>query len=193
VSVGSATNKPPTVSLTAPANGASYTTPVTITLSATASDPEGKMSKVEFYSGSTLLGTDTSSPYSFSWSPAAGTYSIKAVAYDTSGLTATSASVSVTVTTPTALPRAVQFQASADHATLVTSYRLDVFASTADPNTATPIKSVDLGKPTPDSSGLITSDQSSFFSSLAVGSYQATVSALGSGGSSRSAAITFVR
>jgi hypothetical protein len=190
------TNKPPTVSLTAPANGTSYTAPASITVSASASDPEGKMAKVAFYAGSTLLATDTTSPYSFTWSSVpVGTYSIKAVAYDTSGLTASSATVSVTVktTTTTTPPRAVQFVASADHATLVTSYRLDVFASTADPNTATPIKSVNLGKPTPDSSGLITSDQSTFFSTLAVGSYKATVSALGSGGSSRSTAVTFVR
>ena len=82
VSAGT-TNQPPTVALTAPANGTSYTAPAAIALTASASDPEGQLSKVEFYSGTTLLGTDTTSPYAFTWSSvAAGTYSLTAVAYD---------------------------------------------------------------------------------------------------------------
>ena len=36
-----------------------------MTLSATASDSDGTISKVEFYNGTTLLGTDTTSPYSY--------------------------------------------------------------------------------------------------------------------------------
>ena len=56
------------------------------------------MSKVELYSGSTLLGTDTLAPYAFTWSLVpAGTYSLTAVAYDAGGLSTTSAAVSVTV------------------------------------------------------------------------------------------------
>ena len=41
---------------------------------------------MEFYNGKTLLGTDTTSPYGYSWSSvAAGTYSVRAVAYDNAG------------------------------------------------------------------------------------------------------------
>jgi hypothetical protein len=87
----------------------------------------------------------------------------------------------------------VEFQKSADHATLVTSYRLNIYANGANPATATPIKTANLGKPAPDSSGNITVDESSFFSSLATGTYVATVSAIGSGGSSQSSAVTFTR
>jgi regulation of enolase protein 1 (concanavalin A-like superfamily) len=191
------TNQPPTVTLTAPAAGSTFKAPASIALSATASDPEGKLAKVEFYAGSTLIGVDTTSPFSITWSSvAAGAYSLKAVAYDTAGAKGTSSTVSISVaasTTTTTAPRAVSFQKSADHATLVTSYRLDVFASTANPSTATPVKSVSLGKPSPDSTGLITVDESSFFSALASGSYLATVSAIGSGGTSRSAAVAFTR
>src|SRR6185312_8295322 len=111
------TNQPPTVTLTAPANGTSYTAPANMTLTATASDPEGKLAKVEFYRGSTLLGTDTSSPFSFSWTNvAAGSYSLTAVAYDTAGAKRTSAAVSIAVSsTTTSAPRYVAFQKSADH------------------------------------------------------------------------------
>lgn len=195
VTASTATNKPPTVTLTAPASGSKFSVGASITVAATASDPEGKLAKVSFYAGSTLLGTDTSAPFSITWpSVAAGTYSVKAVAYDTAGATGTSATATLTVgSSTTSAPRAVSFQKSADHATLVTSYRLDVFASTANPSTATPVKSVNLGKPAPSSTGLITVDQSSFFSALAPGSYLATVSAIGSGGSSRSAAVVFTR
>ncbi|PJJ60567.1 Ig-like domain-containing protein [Hymenobacter chitinivorans] len=99
VTGGTTSNTPPTVSLTGPASGAAYTAPASITITANAADANGTVSKVEFYNGATLLGTDTSSPYSFSWSSvAAGTYSLTARATDNAGATTTSAAVSVTVT-----------------------------------------------------------------------------------------------
>ena len=61
----------------------------------------------------------------------------------------------------------VAFQASIDHATLVTNYVLDVFASGADPNVAPPLASSDLAKPTPSATGEITVDRAAFFSALA--------------------------
>jgi hypothetical protein len=194
-SSGSAANQPPTVILTAPANGTTYTAPATITLSASASDPDGTIARVEFYNGSTLLNTDTTAPYSFSWlSVAAGTYALKAIAYDNNGASTSSAISTITVsTTTTTPPTGVTFTASPDHATLVTSYELRIYASGADPNTATPIATSDLGKPTPDANNNITVDRSAFFSALGVGNYVAAVAAIGSGGSSISTGVTFIR
>ena len=54
---GTTSNVPPTVSLTSPSNGATYTAPANISLAATASDSDGSVTKVDFYSGTTLLGT----------------------------------------------------------------------------------------------------------------------------------------
>ncbi|WP_188557579.1 Ig-like domain-containing protein [Hymenobacter glacieicola] len=89
----------PTVSLTSPAASASFTAPATITLTATAADTDGTITKVEFYQGTTLLGTSTASPYSFTWTgAAAGSYSLTAKAFDNAGLSAASAAVAVTVT-----------------------------------------------------------------------------------------------
>lgn len=102
---GAPGNQPPTVSLTSPANGAGFTAGSTITLDATASDSDGTVSKVEFYNGSTLLNTDTSSPYSYSWTNVpAGSYTLTAVATDNSGAVTGSGGVSVNVTTPSTLP-----------------------------------------------------------------------------------------
>ncbi len=91
-------NSPPTVSITSPINGATYTAPALITINATASDSDGTISSVAFYNGTTLLGTDTTSPYSYSWTGVAvGTYSLTARATDNSGAQTTSSAVTVTV------------------------------------------------------------------------------------------------
>ncbi len=95
---------PPTVALTAPASNDALSGTVTVT--ATAEDDFG-VTKVEFYDGQTLLGTDTSAPYSVSWNTAdvaEGTHTLTAKAYDGVGLTGTSAGLAVVIdnTAPTA-------------------------------------------------------------------------------------------
>jgi len=98
----SATNIAPTVALSAPANNAKYLQPAAITVSATASGPEANdpIAKVEFYAGATLVGTDTSSPFSVSWaSPPAGVHTLTAKAYDGQGGVTTSAARTVTIST----------------------------------------------------------------------------------------------
>ena len=64
-----------------------------------------------------------------------------------------------TASPTTTAPRLVVFTASTDHATNVTSYLLEVFAAGANPNTATPVATSDLGKPTPAANGDITVDR----------------------------------
>ncbi|MFC4535965.1 glycoside hydrolase family 48 protein [Sphaerisporangium dianthi] len=95
---GGTTPQPPTVSLTSPTAGQTYTAPATVNLAASAADSDGTVSKVDFYQGSTLLGTDTSSPYTYSWTNvAAGSYSLTAKATDNSGASTTSSPVGITV------------------------------------------------------------------------------------------------
>jgi chitinase len=93
---GGTTNAAPTATLTT--NGTSFTAPASITLTATAADGDGTVAKVEFYHGTTLLGSDATAPYSYAWTNvAAGTYSLTARAYDNLGATGNSAATSVTV------------------------------------------------------------------------------------------------
>ncbi|TPG45211.1 T9SS C-terminal target domain-containing protein [Flavobacterium pectinovorum] len=89
-------NIAPTITITAPT--VSGNAPATVSLSATATDSDGTISKVEFYNGSTLLATVTSTPYSYSWTNvAAGSYSITAKATDNTGASTTSVVQNVTV------------------------------------------------------------------------------------------------
>ena len=92
----------PTVSLTAPAANTVYAAPASVTLTATATPSTGTtISKVEFYQGTTLIDTDTATPYSVSWaSIPAGTYSLTAKATDGQGATRTSAARQLTVLAP---------------------------------------------------------------------------------------------
>lgn len=93
-------NLPPTVSLTAPANGASFTTPLNTTLTATAVDADG-IAKVEFFDNGVLIGSpDTLAPYSVAWSSTVlGSHTLTARATDTRGTATTSAPAVVTIST----------------------------------------------------------------------------------------------
>ncbi|GCF07541.1 glycoside hydrolase family 48 protein [Dictyobacter arantiisoli] len=98
----SCNQNPPTVSITSPATGASYAAPANIPIQVTATDANATISRVEFYSGTSLLGAVTTAPYTYSYNNvAAGTYSLTAKAYASDGSSATSSPVSVTVTQPT--------------------------------------------------------------------------------------------
>lgn len=91
-------NLPPVVSITSPAQGATFDTPAVITIKANAVDPDGTVSKVEFYNDNQLLGTDTTSPYSYSWTTSSvGTHQITAKAYDNNNLSTISQAISVKV------------------------------------------------------------------------------------------------
>ncbi len=101
---------PPSVSLTNPVNNAKFRAPANLLLEASATD-DGTVTNVQFFSGPTLLGSDNSSPYSFTLTDApAANYSLTARAQDNSGLSATSTVVNVSVltnavlTAPTRLP-----------------------------------------------------------------------------------------
>ena len=98
-------NSQPTVTLTQPSDGATFTAPANVTLAAVASDADGTVAKVEFFNGQTKLGEDTSAPYSFTWSGVgAGTYTLTARATDDLGGVTTSVASTVTVSASNASP-----------------------------------------------------------------------------------------
>ena len=94
--LGTGTQGNPTISITAPTNGATVTAQVPVSAVATDSQP---ITQVVFYAGANSIGTDTSSPYSVSWDTtkvANGSIVLKAVVTDKTGQSASS-SETVTV------------------------------------------------------------------------------------------------
>ena len=88
----------PVVSITRPANNATFVAPASVTIDASASVTGATLTKVEFLRNGTLLATDTTAPYRYNWTNvAAGTYALTARAYDNAGGTTTSAAVNITV------------------------------------------------------------------------------------------------
>jgi hypothetical protein len=86
----------PVTSITAPANGATVSGTVSVTASAT--DNVG-VSRVEFWLDGALQSTDTTSPYTWSWTvgAATGTHTLQSKAFDAANNTGSSAIVSVTI------------------------------------------------------------------------------------------------
>jgi hypothetical protein len=180
------------VSLTAPANAATFTAPATITVSATASDPDGTVTTVEFYADQTLIGPDPTSPFSVTWSSVpAGSYQLTAVARDEDGGMTVSASRAVTVNDPQ-MPGQALFTASGNHDSAVDYYVIEIFPEGADPNGANAVAAQNIGKP-PVVNGECEADVRNMIQSLTQGSYIATVTAFGSAGSARSAPAPFTR
>jgi len=91
-------NKAATVSLSAPATGAKFDAGATVTLKADAKDSDGSVKKVDFYVGTTLVGSVTAAPYQVNASGLEpGVYSAVAVVTDNSGLSQMSSFVTFTV------------------------------------------------------------------------------------------------
>ncbi|MCX6180595.1 MAG: Ig-like domain-containing protein, partial [Bacteroidetes bacterium] len=101
----SAVNQAPSVQLTSPTNNSNFCEGSSITISASANDGDGSIAKVEFYDGTTLLNSDNSAPYTFTWNnPSNGNHSISAKAYDNANTITSSASSAVTVNAKPAAP-----------------------------------------------------------------------------------------
>jgi endoglucanase Acf2 len=92
---------PPQVSLTAPAGPLAEPLGKPVTLSASASDLDGEIDHVAFYSGSLRIGAVWQPPYRFEWvPPLQGPCTITAMAVDDSGLTSVSAPLDLLVEAP---------------------------------------------------------------------------------------------
>jgi plastocyanin len=101
VKVTGGANLPPSVSLTNPINATVFAAPWIANLGADATDPDGSVTNVQFFNGSTSLGNAPSAPFKLSVTNLpAGNYNLRAVASDNAGLTTTSAVVSVSAVNP---------------------------------------------------------------------------------------------
>jgi glucose/arabinose dehydrogenase len=96
-STPAAANVPPTVAITSPTNGAAFTAPANVPITANANDSDGSVTNVSFFDGGTFLGRTNNTPYTVTASLAVGGHALTAVATDNGGLSTTSTVVNVTV------------------------------------------------------------------------------------------------
>ena len=108
LSITSGANQAPTCAITSPLTNATFTAPTIIAITASATDNDGSISKVEFFNGAQKIGEDVTDPYELSWSvPAAGTYQLTAKATDNAGAMTTSAAIAVVVNAAPAITSVV--------------------------------------------------------------------------------------
>ena len=89
---------PPSITLVAPSNGATFGAPTNIVLTATATSLAG-IAKVQFFNGTNNIGESDAAPYNYTWTGvAAGIYTLFAEATDIYGQTAWSLSSTIMVT-----------------------------------------------------------------------------------------------
>ncbi len=95
-------NPPPSVLLTSPSEGNIFTPGTTVTIAASATDQNangggGTVESVEFLANGAVIGSDSTSPYSFEWRPSAGSYVVTARATDTEGAIGVTAPINIQV------------------------------------------------------------------------------------------------
>jgi hypothetical protein len=127
-------NQLPLVTVVAPAAGSVLVRPDggsdwSVPLQAEASDPDGRITQLEFRSGSTILATLTSAPWAHPWTnPTPGVHSLTAIATDDRKAKTTSTAVSVRVNSDPVLA----ISAPADGALLDAATPVVIQASAAD-------------------------------------------------------------
>ena len=102
-------NLPPTISLAGITNGAAFTIPADIALTATAADADGSIVKVEFFANGGLISSSTAVPYKATLKlVTVGSVTLTAVATDNLGRTTVSSSIAITASAsaPSPLPAA---------------------------------------------------------------------------------------
>jgi len=94
-------NMPPTVTITSPTNGAIFAAPATLTIQVSATDTDGTISQVQFFTNSASLLIDTAAAYEATAANLpAGTYNLLAVATDNQSATGTSSVATISVVNP---------------------------------------------------------------------------------------------
>ncbi len=126
-------NVAPTVSLNKPANNSVYTLGETISLEATASDPNGNLDKVNYNINGGFYKTMTAAPFNTTFKPTeVGTYTILVKSFDTDGLTKQE-SVTITVKAPNRQPT-VALTSPADGSVYELGETINLSANATDPD-----------------------------------------------------------
>lgn len=125
-------NVPPSIAITNPANGATFTAPASFTVAANATDSDGSIVRVDFFANGVPSGSDSVAPYEAALANLGpGSYTLTAQATDNRGGVTTSDPVSITVGAPNALP-AVELTAPAASASFIAPAAVTMTATATD-------------------------------------------------------------
>ena len=95
---------PPGVTIISPAGGSVFAAPASVKISASVTNSSGAVTNVHFFSNGGSLGSVTTAPFKFTTTPlSVGAYALTAKATASTGLSATSAPVNISVVTPIAV------------------------------------------------------------------------------------------
>ncbi|MCH7410826.1 Ig-like domain-containing protein, partial [Belliella sp. DSM 111904] len=98
IQVNEKTNIAPTINITSPSNNSTFTFGDVISINAEAQDADGTITQVEFFNGTSHIGTLSSEPFTFVWDNAPlGNHSITARATDDKGAVENSSSVNIQI------------------------------------------------------------------------------------------------
>ncbi|MBA4053721.1 MAG: hypothetical protein C0490_03325, partial [Marivirga sp.] len=173
-----ATNASPVVNLTSPLNNAVFSTNAAITMTATATDANGTIAKVEFYNGASKLGEDATSPYSFTWSNVPnGNYALSAKAIDNQNAVTASGAANIIVS-PSPTPPTVTLTSPTNGSTFFANSAITINATASTP-TGT-ISKVEFFNGTNKLGEDLSSPYSFTWNSVVAGSYSLTAKATNS-------------
>ena len=133
-----AANTPPTVSITSPANNASFLTGAAVAIAATAADADGNVTQVEFKVDGVSVGVDATSPYTANYTAVNGTHTITAIATDNSGATTTSSVITIVVASNP--PPTVNITSPANGASFITGSAVAIAATATDNGSVTQVE-----------------------------------------------------
>lgn len=138
VTAAGSVNTPPTVSIIAPVNNATFLAPANIRIQANAADADGTIQLVEFFDGTKLLSSIDfiplgGKPYEYTYPDiAVGTYSLSVRATDNLGAQTTSLPITVTVTAPN-LPPTVAITSPTNNSIFTAPANISLTASATAP------------------------------------------------------------
>lgn len=133
-----APNTPPTVSITAPANGAGFITGSIVNITANAADADGSVTQVQFFVDGVSVGIDAIAPYAANYTSVAGSHSLTAVATDNNGATTTSSVIVINVANNP--PPTVNITNPANGASFITGATVTIDATATDNSSVTQVQ-----------------------------------------------------
>jgi hypothetical protein len=176
-------NVKPTTSITSPVNGAVFSAPATIQITAAAADADGTVTRLDFNAGNQFLYTRSSSPWTYTWRDVpAGTYALRTIAVDNAGGITYSAPVSITVGNSANQPPVAVITSPANGATFTAPANIAINATASDNNGS--VSRVDFFAGTQLVGTAATAPYSITWNNASAGTYALTAVALDNAGAS---------